>query len=294
MFYRKELKRLLLGRDNILYLGVIILVSFFIFSHTREVQLSFIDELSRPETYLTHQQIQQLVDGFSWQSYLLDYFYSDKIPLLACLFLTCFGIKLADGFVKHWDSGWGNQLRARLTAKRYIGHQLLTQASYILLFNLVSFSLVLVFIFCLFGAPNEGVPLITASSIVKSFLGIPLNNTGMYLVYYYSNVVWFSSYLIFLVWIASFVGYLCKNKVMAKLFPLGCYFITFLIGSSIGNVSNFFADLTNCFIGDQYIWGLSLLSDSFFPYALVQIIVLLGSLVILYRVVSQRMENEYV
>ncbi|WP_235069791.1 hypothetical protein [Turicibacter sp. TJ11] len=294
MLCKKELKRLLFGKDTVVFFVILLVVSLIIFSDTSSTHSGFLAELNQPEFDLSHETLEGIVKGFSWHSYMLDYFYNDKLTLLLIIFLGCFGIKFSDYFVKHVMTGIGNQLRARITASTYVKQYMSIQALYILIFNLVSFTIILFIIRLIGGAPEIGVERMTTYGIIDSFLGVPLDNTLMYIVYYYSNVLLFSSYLIFIVWIGSFVGYLSRSQVIAKLFPCASYFIILIIASSVGNVLKGVSHLFNFVIADVYIGGLTHNYTVFSPYVIGQIILIAISILILYRVSIYKMEYQYV
>lgn len=294
MLCKKELKRLLFGKDTVVFFIILLVVSLMIFSDTSSTRSGFLAELNQPEFDLSHETIEGFVKGFSWHSYMLDYFYNDKLTLLLIIFLGCFGIKFSDYFVKHVTTGIGNQLRARMTASTYVKQYMSIQALYILVFNLVSFTIILFIIRLIGGTPEIGVERMTTYGIIDSFLGMPLDHTLMYIPYYYSNILLFSSYLIFMVWIGSFLGYLFRNPVIAKLFPCASYFIILIIASSVGNALKDASHLFNFLIADVYVNGLTHSYKVFSPYVIGQIILLVISVSILYRISIHKMEQQYV
>lgn len=241
---KKEYLRYMTSKFNVLLLffaSIPVIVSYFT-TYTEKIE--WINQANTNSPDLNLERINELIAGYNGLTYFDNFLFSnDFFIVFTIIVLIGFGVHIGATAYNHLESGYGALLVSKLGYKKYLSNILTAQTMYIVTFLLSFFTLMFAFSIVIGGvniSPSTTTRLLNAYGI-KYMVSI--------VAHIAINIIYITSILM----ITSMITPYAKNKYLVQIMPLVCYYIPFLIGSTVGNISHFFASLTGYFVADNLL-----------------------------------------
>jgi hypothetical protein len=242
---KSEYKRYLTSKFNIaLFLCMAACALLSVIPSLREHAV-WREQLLAPAEDLNVPFATEIVNGFNGISLIFDFFVPGAYySVFVLVLLGGFGVIIGGVTWKNLHSGFGNLIVVRTTYRKYIANLLIAQTGYIATITAAFFLLFTVIAVTLY-------PPDLSYEIHSNYL---MGNN-----IYECILIGIIVYLLLLVFIVpamlitSLITIAVKNRFLIQAVPILMYIVPFLIGSTIGNISRTFADITIVFIPDHFL-----------------------------------------
>lgn len=250
---KKEYLRYMKAKFNLLLLFIMSIPILGSYYATYLEKLEWMNQLASSAPDLNLELTTKIVNGYNGLAYFDSFiFSSDFYIIFIIISLAGIAIHIGATTFANLHTGYGALLVSRLGYKKYINHIMIAQVMYIATFVL-SYLLFVLIVSCLVGGADFDV----FNSRLNDIQGVK------YVFVLFLHIFLSLIYLTLVFIITSLVTPYFNNKYLIQITPLITYFIPLFIGSTVGNISNFFAVLTSNFVTDNFLLGMYYNSTSF-------------------------------
>ncbi|HHW70204.1 MAG TPA: hypothetical protein GX392_02525 [Clostridiales bacterium] len=195
------------------------------------------------------ESLESMISGYNGLSYFFDFIFSSDTILIFCLlFSLVVCLFIGSVIVNDLSDGNGNLIISRISFKKYLRDNIVAQIIFNFAYLFTFFTGLFLLSYFLYGdlgleggiSTNYGL-MIQGESLL-SYIGI----TAI-------QVLNLSIIITLITILSSLIIVFIKNKYIVQMFPLLYYFITLILGSTIGNINNLLANIFTVFILDVQI-----------------------------------------
>lgn len=230
----------------ILFLILSFIVSASYYS-TYLTKKEWIDVLNLGASDVNIEKLSRIIDGYNGIYYFEQFMLSsDFFIIFNIIMLLGFGILLGSRVFESIQSNYGNLIITRSSFEEYLKKVLIAQWIYITTFIMFFFVITLIITLILLG--GESIP----STSIFSNLNIFKYFIDIFIIIIHISIL--HTIIIFL----SVLSAVClSNKYIIQIVPFMILVSGYILGYTLGNMSNEFAFITSFFVFDNIIFNLT-------------------------------------